>query len=143
MGRPPTATDQAETRLLAEVRRLPVEAQRRVALAVLDAGDDWLFARGHWDLTEPGAASYKGRRFFVVGSERRLLCRLVKARGVALSYAELKAALGNPLLENSTVRGYACRLRRLIRDGLAGAEGVPDDPVRDADGMGFRLDVEG
>jgi hypothetical protein len=101
----------------------------------------WLFARGPWDLTEPGAASYRGRRFLVSGSERRLLCRLVKARGVAISYAELKTALGNELLENATIRGYTSRLRRIIRDGLRGVEGLPTDPVPCVDGMGFRLDL--
>ena len=41
-----------------------------------------------------------------------MLARLVQARGAAPTYAALKAALDNPALEPSTLRGIACRLRR-------------------------------
>jgi hypothetical protein len=102
----------------------------------------WLFALGHWDLTEPGAAAYRGARFLIAGAPRRLLCRLVRARGLAVPIGELKAALGNPFMEDVTLRGHAHDLRTTLRRHLAGLEGFPADPVPCADrgdAGGYRL----
>lgn len=100
----------------------------------------FLFVRGRWDLTVPGAAAYRGVRFELGGSERKLLCRLVRARGTALPNAELKAALGNDALADSTLRGYVSRLNRLLRKHLPGA---PERPVRGIDRMGYLLTLSG
>jgi hypothetical protein len=124
--------------LLTAFRRLAPAEQRRVALELLSDCDGRLFVAGRWDLSEPGAAAWDGQRFSVAGAERRLLARLVRARGAALPCDVLKAALGNPDLEPSTLRGIACRLRRLLRDNLTG---IPADPLRCIDRMGYRLDV--
>jgi hypothetical protein len=99
----------------------------------------WLFMLGKWDLREPGAAAYRDTRFLVDGAERKLLCRLVRARGTALTYAVLKdEALDNPHLENATLRAVACRLRRLLKEHL---RGIPDNPLPCVDRMAYRLDV--
>jgi hypothetical protein len=113
------------------------------ALDAATPAHPWLFRRGQWDLREAGAATYRGVRFPTDGAERKLLCRLVKARGTALSYAELMDALGNGLMSFETLKSYASRLRNLLRRALGHLGGFPPDPLPNVDGMAYRLDLRG
>jgi hypothetical protein len=97
-----------------------------------------------WDLSEPGVAAYGTRRFPVSGAPRRILARLVDARGAAVSVAELKEAAGNDLMLDTTLRTHVSDLRQALRAGLADLEDLPDDPVPCVDrgeAGGYRLAI--
>jgi hypothetical protein len=102
-----------------------------------------LFTQGEWDLREPGMAVFRNVCFPVTGAARRLLCRLVRARGTAIHKDDLKAAVGDPMMLDGTLRGHATDLRAILRAAL-GDLGIPADPVPSADrgeAGGYRLDV--
>jgi hypothetical protein len=107
-----------------------------------DEPNPWLFTLGFWRLAEPGSAAYRGHRFPVSGAPRRLLCRLVRARGVAVPKADLKEAAGERTMFDSTLRGHAADLRQILRTHLSGLDGFPADPVPcvdRGDAGGYRL----
>jgi hypothetical protein len=95
---------------------------------------------GPWDLLEPGFAAYRGHRFPVRGAARRLLVRLVQARGRAAHAVDLKAALGNPDMDDVTLRRHVHDLRRAIRAGLKGWA-RPKDPAPRVDAKAWLLAV--
>jgi hypothetical protein len=130
-------------KVLAQARLLPATEQQRLSELLDGAGpvigaaspdaEPSLFARGPWDLTEPGAAAYRGKRFPIRGAPRRLLCRLVRARGAAVPCHDLKATAGDPLMMGGTLRGHVSDLRQVLRAALAGRADLPADPVPLAD----------
>ncbi len=91
------------------------------------------FAAGPWDLREPGFAAYQGHRFPVSGAARRLLVRLVRARGTVIHRDTLKEAVGESCMADSSIRGHVSDLRTALRAGLAGKVTLPADPVPGAD----------
>jgi DNA-binding response OmpR family regulator len=103
----------------------------------------WLFTRGRWDLTEPGAGCYRGVRFTVNGTGRKLLVRFVRSRGTALSYAELMDALGNALMSFETLKSHVSRLRNLLRRALGHLPDSPANPIASVDDMAYRFDLPG
>jgi hypothetical protein len=102
-----------------------------------------LFSRGARDLTEAGIASWKGVRFAIDGTARRLLCRFVRSRGTALTYAELMDALGNSLMAFVTLKSHVSRLRNLLRRALGHLADFPANPIASVDDMAFRFDLPG
>src|SRR5262249_47106759 len=100
----------------------------------------WLFTQGEWDLREPGTAVFRGVRFPVTGAARRLLCRLVRARGIAAHKADPRAAIGDPTMLDGALRGHATDLRTILRAALGIANAVPGADRGEAGG--YRLDMD-
>lgn len=90
-----------------------------------------------WDF-QPGQAAYNGKVFDINRKKKELLERFVRARGLPLTIARLRADVwpdNDP--EDSTIRGYVCELRKLLREGL---KLEPDyDPLVNVDAGAYRL----
>jgi hypothetical protein len=97
-----------------------------------------LFQQGHWDLTEAGVAAYCDHRFSINGCERRLLARLIRARGRAVHRQHLKEACGNEMMEDKTLQGHLSRLRKRLREHLD----FSDDPIPYRDPGSYLLVLE-
>jgi hypothetical protein len=126
--------------LLADL--LDGESERPSTPVLFPDAEAHLFYRPPWDLREPGAAAYRDTRFLIAGAPRKVLCRLVRARGAAVPRDELKAAAGDPAMMNPTLSGHVSDLRQALRAGLASRIDLPADPIPRADrgdAGGYRL----
>jgi hypothetical protein len=133
--------------LRAQARHLPLGKKFELIIGLLD---DLVPDRDRypplpvWDLSEPGVAVYGTLRFPISGAPRRILARLVDARGAAVRLAELKEAAGNDLVLDTTLRTHLSDLRKALRAGLADLEDFPADPIPCVDrgeAGGYRLAV--
>jgi hypothetical protein len=100
-----------------------------------------ILALGGWDLSEAGKASYKGGKPFPLkGTNRKLLARLISAKGRAVHERRLKEACGNEDMEDGTLRGYLSRLRQHLSSNLPENQ-LPQDPLPRQDPDSYKLDL--
>jgi DNA-binding response OmpR family regulator len=83
-----------------------------------DSVEPTLLRAGNWDLTVAGSARYKGRQFPLSGAFRKILARLILARGQPLHYDHLKSACDNQQMEDKSLQGLVCRLRKHLQKHL-------------------------
>jgi hypothetical protein len=92
---------------------------------------------GEWDLKESGYASYAGTRFPLEGANRRLLARLIRAKGRAV-HADHLIDAANLAIERGDLKSYISRLRGHLRTHLPNLQGDPI-PYRDPDAYQLAL----
>jgi hypothetical protein len=95
-----------------------------------------LFRSANWDLFTAGMAKYKNAQMPIKGTNRRLLSRLIRAKGQPVHMDELALACGN--CESDTVRIYVSKLRKHLRQHLPDLQ-EGNDPIRYADPQSYSL----
>jgi len=82
-------------------------------------------AIGKW-IIRPGEACFDGGKFFdVSGVLRQLLIRLAEANERTVGNDRLKAACGNDVMEDETLRNHVLRLNVILKREL----GLSENPI--------------
>jgi hypothetical protein len=95
-----------------------------------------LFRSGNWDLSTAGMAKYKNAQMPIEGTNRRLLSRLIRAKGQPVHINLLAPACGN--CESDSVRIYVSKLRKHLRQHLSDLQ-EGNDPIPYADPQSYSL----
>jgi hypothetical protein len=101
--------------------------------------DPTLFQLGNWDLTESGFVTYRGIRFPLERTPRRLLARLVGGRGRAV-HADHLIDFADLSIDRGDLPPHISRLRQHLRNHLKSLD-LPADPIPHADPDAYRLDL--
>jgi hypothetical protein len=97
-----------------------------------------LLKEGDWDLSEAGIASFKGISMPLKGAMRRILARLVRAKGKPVHKDHLKKVCKDPAITDGTLRGHLSDLNKHLRKYLDSLN-LPPKPIRYVDPDHYEL----